>query len=330
MKVLNSIRYLVGIQTFFCIAPYCIRGGRVITSAFTTIWCIVVGCGFLLVVWYSAQTSLAAHPINMHFQNGYLWGIIAMFELTFTNVAYPALVAHAFVTRRQQMRFLNQIATMDEELESELGVSAGLMNQRLRLAVMSFMFVTFVYFNTLWFGLIIQLGTMRHTFDFGVLMFLICNQMEQFVMGLLTWSMVTHMMLLRCRFKLLRQVHLPVQYKKGLELVDVRAIRIRMVRSLSVYKRLVVLMDDFSRIMGNVMLLRFAHDFTLLVSQMYIVYYILSVYEPNHFQSIVFVVLWSLQNVVKILVTALAAHLTVLEVRCAVTDWSGGTVFISN
>lgn len=315
MKVLTAIQHLILVQTFYFIAPYWIRDGRVYTSKFATIWTLVGGSGFLFVVWYSVRAGLEENSMGIRFQNGYLWGIIATFEFTFTNVAFPMLLAHGFWTRRQQINFFNRIADMDVELELDLGIFTGPMNRRLRYVVLFFMFLTFMYFNSLWFCLLVVLGTMRYMFSFGILLFLVCNQVEQFAMGLLTWSMVSSMMLLRCRFRLLRNVEFQLRPDNERDAVEVMATRQRMAHTLRVYKRLVLLMDDFSRIMGNVMVLRFAHDFTLLVSQIYIVFYLLSVYDAFFCSSIVFVVLWSMQNVVKIFVTTLAAHLTVLEVR---------------
>lgn len=323
MHVLDAVRWLISLQTAFCIAPYRIRDRRLVCSAATTGWTVVGALLFVAVVAYSAVRAYAEHSMELRFRNGYLWGIIATFEFSFTNFAYPALVVHSLRHRRDPIAFYNGIADMDAQLRRELGVRTGPLNRRLHRIIMWFIGLSFPFFNCLWAALLLLFALNGLQLGMGVLLFVCANQLEQLTMGLLTWSLVSHLLVMRARFRALRTVRLNGGGAGGRLSAGASTVartRRRVAVWLSAFQRLVGMLDRLSVGVGNVVALRFTHDFTLLLSQVYLVYWLVADYRRQHLATIVFVAFWSVPNVLKIGATTYAAHVTVEEV----IDWAIG------
>lgn len=330
MQILDAVRHVILLQTAFCVAPYWPFGHRLTTYRWASVWSL--GGAFALVL-VAVYTFVRVHHISVQRWLqlrgiSYLWAIIAAFECAFTYCAYPALVVHTFVHRRFYIEFVNGIADMDVRLERRLAIRCGAMNRRLQRQLLGMMCLMWPYFNLLWvFMALLMIGN-RLSLGWGMALMVWTNQVEQFAMGLLTGALIVRMVVLRSRFRALRSRRLLAAVRRSARASD-RPARETVAVWLTEFKRLVTMIDEMSAHMGAVMAMRFMHDFTLLLSQMYLVYWTLTNGSgsgdgqpptmagrigTNEWLTVGFVAVWSVQNVIKIVATTYAAHVTVREV----------------
>lgn len=321
MHILDAVRIQLYVESLFCIAPYWPSGRRVHYRVWVTAWTVIGTVAFVGLVVVASVHARRERSMEMRFSHGYLWGIIATFEFAFTNIAFPLMVLHTMLYRRQQIDFYNGIAALDEQLDGELGISMAAVNRRRSQQLLWFMGSALPYHSLLWAGLLGVLVANRIALGMGFLLFIFANQMEQFTMSLLTWSICSRMLLMRDRFREMRGIRLDgllqMAALDGGE-VGLQRTRERAAVWLGAFQRLVGLMDGISGSVGIVMAVRFMHDFTLLLSQMYLAVYLLMEYRGDSWLSIVFVGYWAIQSAAKIAFTAYAAHVTVAEVGVCV------------
>lgn len=324
MQILDAIRHVSFLQTAFCVAPYLPFGHRMASSRLASVWSLF---GALALVVVAVYTLIRVHNVSVQRwltvrDISYLWAIIAAFECSFTYCAYPALVVHTFVHRQFYIDFVNGIADMDVRLERQLAISCASMNRQLRRQLLSMMCLMWPYFNVLWvFMALLMIGN-RLSLGWGMALMVWTNQVEQFAMGLLTGALIVRMVVLRSRFRALRSRRLLAAVRRSAKASD-RRDRETVAAWLTEFKRLVQMIDEMSAHMGAVMAMRFMHDFTLLLSQMYLVFWTLTNRTTmadrigtNEWLTVGFVGVWSVQNVIKIVATTYAAHVTVQEVDC--------------
>lgn len=314
MHILDAVRLQLYVETLFCIAPYWPSGRRVRRNAWATVWTVGGAGAFVGLVIAASLRDRADRAPELRFSHGYLWAVIATFEFSFTNIAFPLVVLNTLLYRRHHIDFYNGIAVLDEQLTDELGISLAEVNRRRRFQLLWFMAATLPYFNLMWAGLVAVLSVSGVTLGTGLLLFIFANQMEQFTMGLLTWSICGRMLLVRDRFCEMRGVRLDALTMAAGGAHGLRRARERVAVWLGAFQRLVGLIDGLSGSVGNVMAVRFMHDFTLLLSQLYLAVYLLVEYRSDNWVPIVFVGFWAMQNATKIVCTAFAAHVTVVEV----------------
>ena len=89
-----------------------------------------------------------------------------------------------------------------------------------------------------------------------------------------------------------------------------------MMRYTKIYKTLCSGVDDINQIYGSSMVLQFAHDFTLLTTQIFAMFYI-GFYEHDptkSFIKIIALIVWMMPNVLKISFTCFTCHMARNEV----------------
>lgn len=84
-----------------------------------------------------------------------------------------------------------------------------------------------------------------------------------------------------------------------------------MMRLTKAYKEICSCVDDLNGIYGLSLLLNFTHDFTLVTSQIFCMFYFWSVFEWETARSAILVLfIWILPNVVRISFMCFACHFT--------------------
>lgn len=308
MKFLESMKYQIKLQQLVIIAPYHVVKNRVESSTFQTCYIIAMVIGFLLNIILATRFIRIEGSDKFQFQNGYLWGIIGIFELTFANISYPLLIIHTLVNRRHQIEFLNTITDIDETLHEQFGVDTDLVNDYQRWRSYFFIVGSSIYFWSLYYIVFFHVLPPSMLSRLGFMMLLTANQLEQSSMGLLTWTLVYYCTIIRLRFGMLETIHMVEIMRSD----DVKKRRKLMATWLTVYRDLCRLIEKMNTGWGFVIAWRYSHDFTLLISQLYLMFWIVD--QGGRSSIFWFVVYWSSQNVLKLLGMGLSADLATRKV----------------
>lgn len=310
MKFLEAMKYQIVLQQFLLIAPFRVANNRVKSSVTHNVYIIFMTSCFLI------NIAIAAYIIRsgfdgsdkLRFGNGYLWGIIGIFELTFSNISFPILVIHTLINRCHQINFLNKICEIDETLNEKFGVDTNRLNDYQRWRSYFFIVWSNLYYWTLYYLTFVYVIPPDLYSKWGLMMILVANQMEQSSMGLLTWTIIYYCTIIRIRFVMLESINMV----EILRSENVKRKRQLMATWLTVYQDLCRLIEKMNTGWGLVIATRYSHDFTLLISQMYLMYWIVE--QGRQTYVFIFVLYWSIQNVLKLLGMGLSADMATREV----------------
>jgi hypothetical protein len=89
-----------------------------------------------------------------------------------------------------------------------------------------------------------------------------------------------------------------------------------MMRYTWIYKKLCLCVEDMNEIYGSSMVLQFAHDFTLLTTQIFLMFYI-GFYQNREesLPKICALIVWLIPNILKISFICFSCHMTRIEVK---------------
>lgn len=344
LTFLDVIRYPLFLQRFLCLSPFrrCRNDPqRLVTSVGITLysWMYIVTYVLLVIV---AVLMIRAGTIDWQsapFRQGYLWLIIAGFELSFTFVTHPLLLLFALIKRDTQISMMMHINSLDERIRRTFDWSFdAFYTSKIRIQTLQ-MCVWFIYFAVLHGCQMAMMFT--HGFSSaGFQLLMTMYQIEQSTTGLLSWSTTNTLKMMTSKFKTLRLVHAQMTMRTvlvsgmttmttnggvdfdGGQFHQQRDDALRMKRQLAslmkMFKELCDMIDTLNDHMGAQMVLRYAHDFTMLVSQCYLIYCVVLEngwqLDAQMWALVATTMLWMMQNVLRIGLTAMWAATTVHEV----------------
>lgn len=294
-------------QQMMLVSPYRVVNHRAVSSFAHNVYVILMIVFFLMNIVLAMYFVINEGSEKLGFENGFLWGIIGIFELAFSNVSYPILVFHTLIYRQHQIDFLNKISDIDDTLE-QFGINMEKRNYHHRWRSYFFIILGTVYFWILYYLIYVQLLPSAYYSKIGVLLLLMANQSEQGAMGMLTWAIIYYCSVIRYRFVLLQSINLAEILRSD----DVKRSRKSIAKWLTVFRDLCQLIEDINTGWGFAILLRYSHDITLLISQLYLMYWIVE--QGGHMSVLLFVVYWSSQNALKILGMGLSADMATRKV----------------
>lgn len=243
---------------------------------------------------------------------GFMWIALSSFEFVFTNITFVLVVVILNAKRFMQMDFLQRIATVDNRMHRHFGAEVNFWRLRrynnLAWTAMS------LYYQ----GLAVIVTVVVCRTGFGQLVpFVFAYQLEQATASGLAFMLVNYMLIVRARFVLIRRVFATV-WKEYLVAANRRqkdVVLQRIVVVFQVFKELCALMQVLDGAFGLVALVRLAHDFTLLNTQLYLVFWIArDVKTLSDLWYIVIALVWMLPNVIKIGCTTVSVESTLSEV----------------
>lgn len=308
MKFLEAMKYQIRFQQFLLIAPYRVVKNRAESSGVLNLYIVIMVSGFFLNIVIATHLISSENSGNFGFNKGYLWRIIGIFELTFANVSYPLLVIHTLIYRRHQIDFLNKICDIDETLNEQFGVDTNRLNDYQRWRSYIFIVGSSTYYLTLYYLVFFHLLPSAVATQTGYLLLVVANQMEQCSMGLLTWTIIYYCSVIRQRCTMLQSIKMADIIRSE----DVKKSRKLMATWLAVFRDLCRLIEGMNNGWGFVIAWRYSHDFTLLISQLYLMYFIVEL--GGHSTIFLFVLYWSIQNVFKLFGMGLSADMATRKV----------------
>lgn len=307
----DSQRVQLFLQTLFGMSPFVRRGNQMVVSGLMNIYSILILITYIVLV-SICLSELMSEVSGWSLTGGYLWGIIVAFELMFTNAAFPLLIMHSLIFKKRQMEFLNKIFEIDERLQLHFKMHLKPLHRAIHNRNIGTACLCFAYFG----GVSVIMTMMYFKFDINsksIAIYSMVYQFEQAATGMLSSSIINITLVLRSRFRLLQMAH-PLLLN-GNEVSTTKR-KLRFSVWLFTFKELCNLVDSISENVGIILIVRVAHDFTLLTSQCYLIFWI---YIDNSGSDkvvlVILVLYWMLQNVLKIGVTALVNQVTINEVH---------------
>lgn len=309
----DSQRVQLFLQSFFGTSPFVRRGNRMVSSGWMTIQSSLILITYVVLVTIclsELMSELSGWSIN----GGYLWVIIVAFELMFTNAAFPLLIIHSLIFKKRQIDFYNRMFDIDEKLQQHFKMDLRPLHRSIHIRNIGTALLCATYFGGITFIMLLT----YFKFDLNsksIAIYSLVYQYEQAATGMLSSAIINTTLILRSRFRLL-QIAQP-QLLNGND-VTATTRKLRFSVWLSTFKELCGLVDAVSENVGIILIVRVAHDFTLLTSQCYLIFWIyIDNTGTDKFVLVCLVLYWMLQNVVKIGVTALVNQVTINEVYIA-------------
>lgn len=221
----------------------------------------------------------------------------------------------AFFKRSHQMKFIEKIQKIDESLRYNFHTIIDYSTYK--LASILVLITVVVYYNVIvscvMFFFLLDIQSVSAITTFFVYTMLSCTS------GIFTYGFVGYVILIQDRLhkineKLEEIVRftpevLEKQYKTK------EALCKEMMRYTKIYKNLCSCVEDLNQIYGSSMVLHFAHDFTLLTTQIFSMFYI-GFYNPDDsLPKICALIVWLLPNIIKMSFICFTCHLTRNEVK---------------
>lgn len=306
--IIEALKIQIYLEIIFGLAPFLIRKNQLKTSSKIETYykCCLCSYPFLIgFMTYSSVTELK----TWFFSAGYLWVLISMFELVFTNVAFPLLVLQSFLWRHDQIQFWNQIIYIDKVLRTIFTINMLPTYNHLRFRNIFLLILTLIYYFVISMWILIKV-VLTGALEVYTTMFLIWYHMEQGLTGLMTTKIINKFLTIRTLFRRLEEAQIGMN--RGGSNGELKEF---ISMWTDTFKQTCRLIDLLSKKVGMILLLRFAHDFTLLTSQSYLIYWSYIKFNgTKRWMYILMMIYWMWPNVMKIGGVAWAAQITASEV----------------
>lgn len=245
------------------------------------------------------------------FQRSYLWAVIAGFEILFNNVGFIVSMILCECKKKRQLSFLNQIFDIDEVIKNDFRMEIRYKNLYVNNIVA--VLLCLIYYEGLT-AFVLYFLYHHGLTSFGLYVFAFLYQYEQICSGMLSLSYINYVLLLRERFRILKDIQIESTNESTTIANPSNVARIS--KLFLTYKQLCSLVELINDNYGIMLIIRIAHDFTLTTSQVYLISWVfMDSNVTNKVELIACVAFWMIQNIVKIGLTALSTELTVKEVR---------------
>lgn len=306
----SSLRLALRLQQILGLSPFVICKNKLKSiwyiSTFNIIRLIIV---ILATIW-AFERMIRDGILKLTFSQGYLWGSLIIFEISFTVIGHIALICICEIKKNSKMEIFQMLYDIDEKLNNHFKKLSYRKHLWFNLA--STIFIVSYY------GLIrnkiIQKVKETPLFTVPNLIFINLYVYEQITASVesLAYNQFTH--LIRERFIYISEIKLELS-KQRYALSDELLID-KVAILLTIYKKLAHIVKYMNKNMGLLLAIRFTHDFTLTTSQLYIIFWAAIDHEYNNqFYIILAILYWMVQNTSKIIISCVSCYRAVLSVR---------------
>lgn len=311
LNFMDTINFPLLIQRILCISPFIRDGKKLISSHILTAYSICVMVGYVILIAVSIIQIKSVGFDWLDLSQGYLWIIIVCFELIFTVISFPLLLLFCLLSKHLQMKLLLEMSKIDDDLIQEFGVDFNhvylrfVINQRVEIFSCSAYFAYIFY--------LLHCALQNHELSsLGFYIFAVAYVLEQYVCALLFWSLSNTALMLRSKLYMLTEIQ-ENMYQNPSD--NLRFTKRKLSTLMVTFKDICLIIDLISHSIGSMFVLQMAHDFTLLTSQCYIIFYIVTKSRSARAITVIMhIMVWMVQNVLRIGVTAVTMSGTVDEV----------------
>lgn len=245
-----------------------------------------------------------------------LFSLIGYLEFTLTVINGMFFFFTAIFKRRKQIKFIEKIQKIDNTIVTKFGLYPDY--SKYRNISLGILVAVIVYYN-----FIVAVAMYKYLLDIqspSALATFAVYIMQSASSGIFTYGFVGYVILIGARLirinaKLANIVRIPPEIlEKQYKNKDVLCME--MMRFTKMYKNLCSCVEDLNQIYGSSMVLHFAHDFTLLTTQIFAMFYIGFFEDPTEkLSKILALMVWLLPNIIKMSFICFTCHMTRNEVR---------------
>jgi 7tm Chemosensory receptor len=260
-----------------------------------------------------------------------LFTLIAYLEFSFTIVNAFYFLITAVFRRHGQMGFIEKVQKIDETLRASFSIEMDYKRYKI-ISIVILMFIL-VYYN-LAVSSVMFFFLLDITSTSGVSTFVIYI-IQSATSGIFTYGFLCYVVVIAGRITVINKelakiVQFPPEVLEK-QYENKEAMYVDMMRYTKIYKSLCGCIDDLNQIYGSSMVLHFAHDFTLLTTQIFAMFYI-GFFEnavESRYQLMALLV-WLLPNIVKMSFICFNCHRTTNEVTKIAQNCRQSQQFLSS
>lgn len=296
----TSLRTSLILQRFHCLSPFSYNHH---TQKLQSKWPVLFYT-FLYLTLYVTIVFISIHYLSIFkylkdfLPVGFMWIALSGFEFFFTNVTFVLIVLILTFKRGAQMEFLQTMADVDSQLMRQFGIQVD-QHQMKHINNYAWLIMS-IYYQ----GFAIVLSILVYRTNLVCLVPIIfAYQLAQVTGAGLAFIIVNYMLILKWRFALVRHIYDGVRQEYFI--VGSRRHKDTTIRRITIvyhlFKALCDSVGTFNRAFGLVALIRLAHEFTLLNTQLYLVFWLARDAKTMHDLLFIGVALvWMLPNILKI------------------------------
>jgi hypothetical protein len=238
--------------------------------------------------------------------------LIVYLEFSLTIVCGLYFLINAVIKRYKQMNFIEKLQKVDDTLRRSFNIIPDY--NRFGHVALFFLLIVLIYYNVIVVGIVYY--PLRNGLDsINALIIFFVYILQAATSGIFTHGFISYVVAIYVRVVRLNG-KLEVVVRHPPEELELRYqsksdLCMEMMRFTKVYKQLCSCVEDLNRIYGFSLVLHFTHDFTLLTSQIFSMFYV-SYYEnwSDSKLTIFGLVIWMIPNMLKITFICFVCHLT--------------------
>lgn len=238
-------------------------------------------------------------------------------EFTFTIISSIYFLFVGLLKRHDQIKFVNKMQKIDDIMKFDFKINIDY--ARYKWVSLGILIIVLLYYNVCVGGVMFFILLKDYFQKIESLMTFIVYIVQSSSSGIFTYGYVGYVILINRRVsrinkKLSDIVRFPPEVLEG-RYKSKEALCTEMMQFTKIYKNFCSCVEDLNEIFGFSMVLHFAHDFTLLTTQIFAIFYIgfFDFWEPSKYK-ICALIIWTLPNVLKMSFICLVCHLTRNEV----------------
>lgn len=311
-NIWSSLKTTLLLQRIYCLSPFYFDGKRLRSPWSVQLYTYGYLVTYLTILAISVFYLHTLTYLKQFLPAGFLWIVLSGFEFAFTNVSFVLVLIILEISKPDQMDFLHRVAAVDDRLQRHFGIAVNFnrLKRYNRLAWLA----QALYYQGLAILVAFYASSSGHA---RLLPFIFAYQLEQATAFGLAFLIVNYMLLLRSRLQLVNRLYDDLW--RGYLIATGRrqqdAVLRRIIVLYQIFKELWDLVLLLDKAFGLAMLVRFAHDFTLLNTQLYLIFWIARDTETlADLWFIAVALVWMLPNVIKIGCTTVTVEGTINEV----------------
>jgi hypothetical protein len=266
---------------------------------------------------YQIHLGNALIEHNQGKKTTHLMVLIIYLEFALTIICGMYFLVNAILKRYEQMNLFEKIQKIDDTIRRNFGIAVDF--HRFGWVAGLLLLITLVYYNVI-VTVVVCIPMLRAVRSINAMVILLIYILQAatsgvFTHGFISCVMAIYVRVVRLNGKLETIVRYPPEQLE--QLYQTKSdLCMEMMRFTKAYKQLCSCVEDLNRIYGFSLVLHFTHDFTLLTSQIFMVFYV-SYYEEwaDSKLKILGLVIWMIPNIIKITFICFVCHVTRNEVN---------------
>lgn len=316
VTLLHSFAASIMVQRIFCVSAFKFHNCRLISTVGTMAYSYVVLLLYIICMFLNSYAvSTNSNVIEFFAKHGYLWMVVWMLDLIFTKLSFIFIIICSELNKRNHIRFYEKMLAIDEFFRLRFETTFNY--DRLRRTNLLMTGLCLLYSEGFTAFATYKMWTRNFFPKQGLIIFALAYQFDQMAVNLNTWVYISHVAMIRCRFKRLQEVTRVMNNRRRF----VQSLKYGMrqvvtpMSGLLVYKQLLNVVTILNENSESIFV-RLIHDFIVTLTQFYmLIWLIIDKSGSDRYPSIITAILFIVHSLIRIAMTTLATQAAVAEVR---------------